>query len=45
MPFLLDTLLGVLGSLVPTENYTMEVVLQSQHMRLKPFLRRSFVTA
>lgn len=44
MPFLHDFLLRVLGMLVPTENYTMDVGLQSHHMRLKPVLRRSFIT-
>lgn len=38
MPFFHDSLLRALGMLVPTENYTMEVVLQTQHMRLNPFL-------
>jgi len=45
MPLFHDSLFRGLGMLVLTENYTMELVLLSQHMRLKLFLRGRFVTA
>lgn len=43
-PFFHDSLLRVFGMLVPTENNTMDVGLQSHNMGLKPVLRRSFIT-